>query len=102
MLRNAVMARGFTLLLGFLGWSVLLALPAIGALPQPEHTAAAWIALFIAVILASRALAFRLVEDSVLSLDSAYYVAAALCVGSVAAGRLTAVALTIDAAVRLY
>src|SRR5207253_2278065 len=56
---------------------------------------------FIIVILAARALAFRIVEGSVLSLDSAYYVAAALCVGSVEAGRLVALALTVDATVRL-
>ena len=37
-----------------------------------------------------------------LSLDSAYYVAAALCVGSVGAGRLVAIALTLDASARLY
>jgi diguanylate cyclase (GGDEF)-like protein len=61
-----------------------------------------WVALFFAVILAFRALAFRLVEGSVLSLDSAYYVAAALCVGTAGAGRIVAVALTVDAAARLW
>lgn len=59
------------------------------------------IGLFVAVILAARALAFRLLEASVLSLDSAYYVAAALCVGTVEAGTLVALALTLDASVRL-
>src|SRR5262245_4505111 len=58
--------------------------------------------MFIAVILAARAMAFRPASDSVLSLDSAYYVAAALCVGSVGAARIVAVALTLDAAARLY
>lgn len=96
------MARWFTIALGILGWGVVLGLPALGVLPEPSHTSVPWIALFVVVILASRALAFRLVEGSVLSLDSAYYVAAALCVGSVGAGRLTAAALTIDAAARLY
>ena len=59
------------------------------------------IAMFVSSSSRARALAFRLVEGTVLSLDSAYYVAAALCVGSVEAGRLVAVALTIDASVRL-
>lgn len=92
----------FTIVLGVLGWGVVLALPAVGILPQPPHTDPLWIALFVVVILAARALAFRLVEGSVLSLDSAYYVAAALCVGSVGAGRLVAIALTLDASARLY
>lgn len=92
----------FTIALGVLGWGVVLALPALGVLPEPTRTDPLWTALFVIVILAARALAFRLVEGSVLSLDSAYYVAAALCVGSVGAGRLVAIALTIDASVRLY
>jgi diguanylate cyclase (GGDEF)-like protein len=89
-------------LLGVLGWGVVLVLPALGLLPHPARTDPLWIALFVIVILAARALAFRLVEGSVLSLDSAYYVAAALCVGSVGAGRLVAIALTVDASARLY
>jgi diguanylate cyclase (GGDEF)-like protein len=93
--------QAFTIAVGLLGWGVVIGLPMAGLLPEPEPTAALWIALFVIVILAARALAFR-VEGAVLSLDSAYYVAAALCVGSVGAGRLVAVALTIDASVRLY
>jgi diguanylate cyclase (GGDEF)-like protein len=92
----------FTLALGFAGWAVVLGLPALGVLPEPSPTSALWIALFIAVILAVRALAFRSATGSVLALDSAYYVAATLCVGSVGAGRIVAVALTIDAAAREY
>lgn len=92
----------FTIVLGVLGWGVVLLLPVLGILPQASHTEALWIALFVVVILSARALAFRLVEGSVLSLDSAYYVAAALCVGSVGAGRLVAIALTVDASARLY
>lgn len=92
----------FTIALGVLGWAVVLLLPALGILPDPAHTDPLWTALFVVVILGARALAFRLVEGSVLSLDSAYYVAAALCVGAVGAGRLVAIALTIDASVRLY
>ncbi len=66
------------------------------------HASAAWTTLFFAVILASRALAFHPVKGSVLSLDSAFYVAAVLCIGPIEAGRLTAAALTIDAAARLF
>jgi diguanylate cyclase (GGDEF)-like protein len=96
-----LVGHGFTIALGLFGWAVVLGLPVMGLLPVPPPTAALWIALFVLVILAARALAFRLAEDSVLSLDSAYYVAAALCVGAVGAGRLVAVALTFDASVRL-
>jgi len=92
--------QAFTIAIGLIGWGIVFGLPMTGVLPEPEPTAVLWIALFVIVILAARALAFR-VEGSVLSLDSAYYVAAALCVGSVGAGRLVAVALTIDASVRL-
>jgi diguanylate cyclase (GGDEF)-like protein len=92
----------FTVAVGVAGWVVVFGFPALGLSPKPTPTPALWVALFIVVILAARALAFRIVEGSVLSLDSAYYVAAALCVGSFGAGRIVAVALTLDAAVRLY
>jgi diguanylate cyclase (GGDEF)-like protein len=92
----------FTIGIGLAGWAVVLGLPAVGILPQPAPTTALWITLFIVVILAARALAFRPVEGSVLSLDSAFYVAATLCLGSVAAGQIVAAALTVDAAARLY
>lgn len=92
----------FTIALGLAGWGVVLGVPGLEGLSRPTATPALWTALFIVVILAARALAFRLVEGSVLSLDSAYYVAAALCVGSFAAGRIVAAALTLDAGARLY
>jgi diguanylate cyclase (GGDEF)-like protein len=57
--------------------------------------------LFLGVILAARGLAFRLVPDSVLSLDAPFYVAAALCLGPAPAGRLVALALTLDSLLRL-
>jgi diguanylate cyclase (GGDEF)-like protein len=91
----------FTFALGALGWACVLGLPAANVWPAAPHLALQWILLFVGVILASRALAFRLREGSVLSLDSAYYVAAALCLGSTNAARIVAVALTIDALVRL-
>jgi diguanylate cyclase (GGDEF)-like protein len=109
--------HGFTIALGLLGWLVVLVAPVLGVV-TPTAPNAFSVAMFAVVILAARALAFRLpgkqrhvdpegreasvVEGSVLSLDSAYYVAAALCVGSVQAGRLVALALSIDAAARLW
>jgi diguanylate cyclase (GGDEF)-like protein len=93
--------HAFTIALGVLGWFVVLGLPAIGWIPTDPLAPALPIILFVVVILTARALAFRLVEGSVLSLDSAYYVAAALCVGTVEAGRLVALALTLDASARL-
>ncbi len=94
------LGHAFTIALGLLGWAVVIGLPALGWLPVAPAPALA-IVVFVTVILAARALAFRLVEGSVLALDSAYYVAAALCVGAVEAGRLVALALTFDAFVRL-
>jgi diguanylate cyclase (GGDEF)-like protein len=93
--------HAFTIAAGLLGWATVLAMPALGLSSSTGPTPALSIMLFVIVILAARALAFRLVEGSVLSLDSAYYVAAALSVGTVEAGRLVAIALTVDASVRL-
>src|SRR5882762_604680 len=99
--RTRTAGHALTVGLGILGWIVVLGFPAMGILPADAPSGPLAIALFIVVILAARALAFRLVEGSVLSLDSAYYVAAALSVGAVNAGRLVAFALTLDAAIRL-
>ena len=93
--------HSLTIVFGVLGWLIVLALPALGLAPADATTPALPILLFVTVILAARALAFRLVEGSVLSLDSSYYVAAALSVGTLEAGRLVAIALTVDATVRL-
>jgi hypothetical protein len=95
-----VVGHAFTIALGVLGW-VVLALPLIGVLPTNPAVPTLPILLFVVVILGARALAFRLTEGSVLSLDSAYYVAAALSVGSAEAGWLVAGALTLDASARL-
>ena len=93
--------HAFTIAVGLVGWFVVLGLPLLGWIPAAPLTPALPIILFVLVILTARALAFRLVEGSVLSLDSAYYVAAVLCVGTVEAGRLVALALTLDASARL-
>src|SRR5207237_924105 len=58
-------------------------------------------ALFLLVVVATRSMAFRLFSEAVVSLDSAFYIAAVLCLGSVATGWLVAVALTVDAVLRL-
>jgi diguanylate cyclase (GGDEF)-like protein len=92
--------HAFTIALGIAGWFVVLVLPSLGV-ASVTPAGALPVVMFVTVILAARALAFRLLEGSVLSLDSAYYVAAALCVGSVEAGRLVSLALTVDAFVRL-
>jgi diguanylate cyclase (GGDEF)-like protein len=90
----------FTIVVGLAGWFVVLGLPALHVVAHDVPSGPFSIGMFVTVILGARALAFRL-EESVLSLDSAYYVAAALCVGTVEAGTLVALALTVDASVRL-
>jgi diguanylate cyclase (GGDEF)-like protein len=99
--RHRGLGNAFTIALGLGGWLVLLAFPALGILPHDAPSGALSVALFAIVILAARALAFRPALGRVLSLDSAYYVAAALCVGTIEAGRLVAIALTLDASARL-
>jgi diguanylate cyclase (GGDEF)-like protein len=99
--RQRALGTAFTIVLGVGGWLVLLAFPALGILPHDAPSGALSVALFSLVILAARALAFRPVEGRVLSLDSAYYVAAALCAGTIEAGTLVAIALTLDASARL-
>jgi diguanylate cyclase (GGDEF)-like protein len=93
---------GFSTVVGLAGWSFLLA-AATGqlgpaAVTVPDGLA---IALFAAVILAGRSSAVRTEHGQVLALDGAFYIAAAVCLGSVLAGAMVAAALTLDAAARL-
>ncbi len=93
----------FMVLLGLLGWALLLTasyVPSFGPTPRPP-TGVLPFALFLVVIVAARGMAFRLLPQSVVSLDSALYVAAAVCLGSVKAGMLVALALTLDSLFRL-
>ncbi len=90
----------FTLVGGVLGWAALIAWSVMAPAP-PTHDGPLMFAVFLVVILATRAMAFRLVPDSVLSLDAGFYVAAAAALGPLAAGRLVALALTLDSLVRL-
>jgi diguanylate cyclase (GGDEF)-like protein len=92
--------QSFTLAIAALGWGLVIGLPAADALAtlaMPVPT----LLLLVAVILAARAMALQLTTGAVVSLDSAYYVAALLCVGTANAGHLVAFGLAADAAVRL-
>jgi diguanylate cyclase (GGDEF)-like protein len=94
---------GFMVVLGLFGWAgLLLAFFLPGFAPhQPQLGGLVPFALFLLVVVATRSMAFRLFSEAVVSLDSAFYIAAALCLGSVATGWLVAVALTVDAVMRL-
>ncbi len=92
----------FTLVIAAVGWGAVIWSgydPALGGSTGGDGPWA--FGLFLGVILAARGLAFRLVPESVLSLDSAFYVAATLCLGPAPAGRLVALALTLDSLLRL-
>jgi diguanylate cyclase (GGDEF)-like protein len=87
-----------------LGWGALLAatyLPGLG-LGEPRHAGILPLATFFAVIVAARRMAMPMLPRVVVSLDTGFYVAAALCLGSTHAGRIVAVALTLDTLIRLF
>ncbi|MBP6628026.1 MAG: sensor domain-containing diguanylate cyclase [Kofleriaceae bacterium] len=92
-----------SLLVGVAGWALLLLAPSLVSAPAMPvgATGLGLFALFVVVILTARSMAFRVADDNVLSLDSAFYVAAAFCLGSVLAGRVVALALTLDALLRM-
>ncbi len=92
----------FTAALGVAGWALLMlaASRALGPEPVARPDLSALI-LFGIVIVAGCTAAVRTAEGQVLALDGAFYVAAAVCVGSVLAGGLVALALSVDAGVRL-
>jgi len=103
--RNQNLGAGyfaFTAALGLLGWAVLItaAMTAFGPEPVARPEASA-VALFAIVIILGRAAAVRTAEGKVLALDGAFYIAAAVCVGTVLAAGLVALVLTIDASTRL-
>jgi len=92
-----------TLAVGLVGWGFLgLATywPGLAptALARPDALA---FVVFLVVIVAARAMATRLLPGSPVALDSAFYVAAAVSLGSVTAGRLVALALTVDSVWRV-
>ena len=88
----------FTVALAALGWGVLVG-HGVHAGGFADRAGPVAFVGFVAVVAAARGLAFR-VGPSVLSLDSAFYVAAAVAVGPVAAGVMVAVTLTADALAR--
>jgi diguanylate cyclase (GGDEF)-like protein len=93
----------FMVLFGLAGWSLLLAatwIPGLAPVP-PRPAELVPFTLFFAVIAATRGLAFRVLPEILVSLDSAFYVAASACLGTVTAGKLVALALTLDALLRL-
>lgn len=95
-------AIGFAFAVGLVGWVFLLiAAPRLLGLTPDHAGGVGGFAIFVVVILAARAMAFRVHDsEAVLSLDSAFYVAAAFCLGTIPAGRMVAFALTIDALIR--
>jgi diguanylate cyclase (GGDEF)-like protein len=82
---------------GTLGWAVVVATLWQG---QTPHPGAAPLLLFVAVILATRSMAFRISAQSVLSLDSAFYVAAVFSLGTEWAAATVAMSLTLDSLFR--
>jgi diguanylate cyclase (GGDEF)-like protein len=101
--RTRPVALAVSALIGLLGWGFLLAATFWpGFAPDgPRQVDPLAFALFLFVIVAARAMATRLLPDTVVALDAAFYVAAAVCIGSVPAGRLVALALTVDSVWRL-
>ena len=92
-----------TCVVGLLGWGFLAAASywpgfGVGSPAAPDQLS---FVLFLVVIVAARAMATRLLPDARVALDAAFYVAAAVSLGSVTAGRLVALALTVDSVSRL-
>jgi diguanylate cyclase (GGDEF)-like protein len=98
---TSIKHRLFMAVFGLAGWGALIAAsyglgPGVG---RGADTLS--FLLFLLVIVASRSMAFRMLPETLVSLDSAFYIAAVICLGSVTAGRLVAIALTLDALLRL-
>lgn len=106
-IRDSQPARGrtradlaFMVVLGLGGW-VLLAIAGLLGIESADSAVTLPFGLFLVVVVAARGLAFELMERTVVSLDSAFYVAAAICLGPLQAGRMVALALTVDSLIRL-
>ena len=90
----------FMALFGIAGWIALAW--AARSLPVPARSSELLsFTLFFSVIAGARLLAFRVLPETLVSLDSSFYVAASVCLGTLQAGRLVATALTVDALLRL-
>ena len=94
----------YVVLLGVAGWTALLAASQVANFGPQSLAKPDWLAfsMFLIVIVAARAMAVRLLADSVVSLDSGFYIAAAVCLGSVTSGMLVGVALMLDSVSRLF
>lgn len=93
----------FMAVLGLFGWGLLIAVSVVPDLGPVSVAHPDWLAftMFLIVIVAARAMAVPLLGESVVSLDAGFYIAAAVCLGSVTAGCLVAIALFVDAVFRL-
>ena len=89
----------FTLALAAIGWGAVVAGVALDPPSLPAHGHVG-VVMFVMVIVATRAMAFPIAPGAVLSLDSGFYVAAAVTLGPTVAGLIVGLALTADAAVR--
>ena len=97
---------------GLLGWMLLLTtsfatglfgvfgnVAGLGGLGARHVSPVDW-TVFLVVTAGTRLLAFRMLPETPVSLDSAFYIAAVVCVGAVPAGWIVATALTFDAFLR--
>jgi len=92
----------YALSLGVAGWLLLVAATVLPGLapPQPDAPGLAPQLLALLVIIAVRAMAFELYEGAMVSLDSPFYMASAITLGSVRAAWLVAIGLAADLLVR--
>src|SRR5262245_6768378 len=90
----------FMAIFGLLGWVALGWASRTIPIP-PRGSELLSFMLFFSVIAGARILAFRVLPETLVSLDSSFYVAAAVCLGTVQASRLVATTLTLDALLRL-
>jgi len=90
-------------LFAVVGWGALLAASYVedfGPGIRPFEGVLTFASFFVVIAMARR-MAMKMLPEVVVSLDTGFYIAAALCLGSVNAGRLVALALTLDALIRL-
>lgn len=93
----------YMVLLGLAGWAGVIFAPQLVELSgtAPRSAPVQSLALFFAVVLGARLMAVRVLPEVRLSLDSAFYIAATLALGTVPAAQLAALTLTLDAVIRL-
>lgn len=100
-----VRSRRYVLFLtavGLVGWAALIAasyVPALAPEGAPSAGAVPFL-LFFVFALGTRLFSFHILPETRISLDEAFYIAAAACLGSVAAGKMVALVLTLDALLR--